>query len=416
MPETEIRSEKLIRMTRRLSMKWYYKMAITLFAIVIAFFACSFMIFTVSTDYGSFFTFFHKGTFLNFGRVLTHLKNSALLFLIAVALTPVFKMKFWNIGAEGQCLTGALGAVIVMYFWAPHLPIAIAIILELLFAVVFAVVWAVIPAIFKAFFNTNETLFTLMMNYVATGIVVAFAFANSTDGNGNIEPLWTKAEEHFGWLPVIDAFKNSYLIIIIIALVVAGIIMVYLKYSKHGYELSVVGGSQNTARYVGINVKKVIIRTVILTGAICGIVGFLIVSGSEHKIASDSIAGMGFSAIIICWIGNFSVPLMLFYACLITFISAGCANALDWAAGGKPIAGMDSITVGLFFMIVIISTFFINFKLYGVIPDKISWFFKKVSFPFVWVGNRVRGLFVRKKTEEVVEVEEIEEKEEKNND
>ena len=407
MAETEIKREKLIRMTRRLSMKWYYQALITLAAMVIAFFACSFMIFTVSNDYSSFYTFFYKGTFLNFGRVLTHLKNSALLFLIAVALTPVFKMKFWNIGAEGQCLMGALGAVIVMYFWAPHLPIFISILLELLFAVLFAVIWAVIPAIFKAFFNTNETLFTLMMNYVATGIVVAFAFANSTDGNGNIEPLWTK--DHFGWLPIISAFKNSYLVIILIVLAVAAIIMVYLKYSKHGYELSVVGGSQNTARYVGINVKKVIIRTVILTGVICGIVGFLVVAGSEHKIASDSIAGMGFTAIIICWIGNFSVPLMLFYACLITFISAGCANALDWAAGGKPIAGMDSITVGLFFMIVVISTFFINFKLYGVIPDKISWFFKKVSIPFVWVGNKVKGLFTRKKNKEPENSEEEEE-------
>ena len=386
-----VKRERVFKISRRLSMKWYWQTAITLGAIIIAFFACSLMVFVVSTNYGSFYVYFYKGTFLNFGRILTHLKNSALLFLIAVALTPVFKMRFWNIGAEGQCLMGALGAVIVMYFIAPHLPIFIAMILELLFAIIFAVIWAVIPAIFKAFFNTNETLFTLMMNYVATGIVVAFAFANSTDGNGNIEPLWT--DKRFGWLPVIDAFKNSYLVIIIIVLIVASIIWVYMKYSKHGYELSVVGGSQNTARYVGINVKKVIIRTVILTGVICGVVGFLVVAGSEHKIAADSIAGMGFTAIIVCWIGNFSVPLMAFYACLITFISAGCANALDWAANGKPIAGMDSITVGLFFMIVIISTFFINFRLHIRVPESIK-----------RIPGKIKNIFKRK--EKSVEKEE----------
>ena len=368
--------EKIFKITRRLYMKWYYKTLITLAAIVIAFLICSLMIFTVNDDYGLFYKFFYRGTLLNIDTIFMHLKNAAILFLIAIALTPAFKMKFWNIGAEGQCLMGALGAVIVMKFMAPSLPIVIAIILELAFALVFAVIWAVIPAIFKAFFNTNETLFTLMMNYIAAGIAAAFAFANRTS-NTSMDTLWTGENEHYGWLPTTPLLKNSYFIVIIVVLIIAALIMVYMKYSKHGYELSVVGGSQNTARYVGINVKKVIIRTIILTGVICGVVGFLVVAGVERKIAEDSIGGMGFTAIIICWTGEFSVPWMALYSCLISFISAGSANAISFAANGKLTDGISSITVGIFFLVLVISTFFINFKVKIRIPDSINNLFKR---------------------------------------
>lgn len=364
--------EQWIRITRRTKVDWKLKATVTGIALVVAFFMCSLLMFVVApSEYPNYYMYFYQDTFMNFERILTNLCEAAFLFLIAVALTPVFKMKYWNIGAEGQCLMGALGALIVMYFFAEHLPLPVALLLELLFGIAFAVVWAVIPAIFKAFFNANETLFTLMMNYIAYGIVIAFVKANQNDGNGNIETL--HSEGHYGWLPIIDAFKNSYLIIIVIVIVVAIIIMIYMRLSKHGYELSVVGGSRNTARYIGINVKKVIIRTVILTGVICGIVGFLYIAGKERRIDENIIAGNGFTAIIICWLGNFSVPLMAFYAALITFVSKGCSNAIDWGASnstGVTVSGMKNVSVGLFFIVMIISTFFINFKVIINLPKK----------------------------------------------
>ena len=149
--------------------------------------------------------------------MLAVLWDAALLFLIAVALTPVFKMKFWNIGAEGQCLMGGLGAMIGLYFIAPHVPLFIALLIELALAIIFAVTWAVIPAIFKAFFNTNETLFTLMMNYVASGLVWAFVIANSNTATGTINELWPN--EHYGWIPIIDKLNNSYIANIIIGII-----------------------------------------------------------------------------------------------------------------------------------------------------------------------------------------------------
>ena len=364
MATNNVVKERIIRVSRRAFIKPWQKYVITAGAILIAFLLFG-VISTIAAP-GSFLEFyelFFQGPFISGDSVLAVLWDAALLFLIAVALTPVFKMRFWNIGAEGQCLMGGLGAMIGLYFIAPHVPLFVALLIELALAIIFAVTWAVIPAIFKAFFNTNETLFTLMMNYVAAGLVWAFVIANSNTATGTINELWPN--EHYGWIPIIDKLNNSYIANIIIVILVAVVIWVYLRFSKHGYELSVVGGSQNTARYVGINVKKVVIRTVILTGVICGFVGFLVVPGSAHTITPESMGGRGFTAILICWISNFSVPVMAFYSFLINFVSTGCKDASKWLPYSDK---LGNICVALLFVALLVSTFFINFKVTIKLP------------------------------------------------
>ena len=351
--------EKFIRISRRVNVKWWHKVITVGVSILIAFLLCG--VISEIAKPGTFFEYYSwvfSGTFSTPRIFMTLLWNTALMLLVAVALTPSFKMRFWNIGGEGQCLMGALGAVIGLYFISSHVPLVLAIIIELLLAVIFAVVWAVIPAIFKALLNTNETLFTLMMNYIAAGIVASFIKFNATPGkSGTIDPI--NDVTHDGWLPIIKFFNNSYVYNIIIVILVAGAIFTYLRYSKHGYELSVVGSSQNTARYVGINVRNVIIRTSIVTGIVCGIVGFLCVIGGSHTITEDIIGGRGFTAILICWVGNFNVPIMLFYSFLISFISSGSSTAAGWLDYSNSIS---KVSTALFFVILIASTFFVNFK------------------------------------------------------
>ena len=370
--------EKFIRISRRTDLKLWQRILIIGASILVALLLIG-LISNIAAP-GSFLMFYEymfKGTFSTPRIFMTLLWNIGLMLLVAVALAPVFKMRFWNIGAEGQCLMGALGAVIGLCFIAPHVPNALAIIIEFLLAIVFAAVWAAIPAIFKALLNTNETLFTLMMNYIATGIVSSFIIFNQTPGrSGTIDPLNSSTKA--GWMPQIQFFHNSYVYNIIIIAVVAVVIWGYLRFSKHGYELSVVGGSQNTARYVGINVKKVIIRTVILSGVICGIVGFLLVAGGSHTISASIVSGRGFTAILVCWAGNFSVPLMLFYSFLITFVSSGSSTA----SSALPYSGaISEVATAVFFVIIIASTFFVNFNVH--IPllrkliDKIKSLFKK---------------------------------------
>ena len=355
-----IAREKSIRISRRANIKTWQKVVTVCVSILVAFLICGLI--SNAAAPGSFIKYYDyvfKGSFSTPRRVVTLLWNTALMLLVAVALTPSFKMRFWNTGAEGQCLMGALGAVIGLYFIAPKVPLGIALIVELALALLFAIVWAVIPAIFKAYLNTNETLFTLMMNYLATGIVASFIKFNANSSSGTIVPLNTDTKA--GWLPVIEFFNNSYIFNIIIVALVAAAIWTYLKYSKHGYELSVVGGSQNTAKYIGINVKKVIIRTVVVTGVVCGVVGFLLVAGNDHSVMEDMVGGRGFTAILICWIGNFNVPLMTLYSFLITLVSSGSSTASSWLHYPNAIS---KVSTALFFVILIASSFFVNFDIH----------------------------------------------------
>ena len=381
-----ITREKAIRISRRTDVKLWQRIIIIGASIVFAFLLCG-IISNIAAP-GSFIKYYEyvfKGTFSTPRIFVTLLWNVAIMLLVAVALAPVFKMRFWNIGAEGQCLMGALGAIIGLMFIAPHVPSVLAIIIEILLAVLFAALWAAIPAIFKAFFNTNETLFTLMMNYIATGIVASFIIFNQTKGkSGTIVPQNTGTRA--GWIPYIDFFNNSYIFNIIIIVLVAAVIWAYLRFSKHGYELSVVGGSRNTARYVGINVKKVIIRTAVLSGVVCGIAGFLLVAGGSHTITTTIVGGRGFTAILVAWAGNFNVPLMLFYSFLITFISSGSSTA----SSALPYSGaISDVATAVFFVVTIASTFFVNFTVHIPVLRK-----------FI---EKIKSLFNKKETKEEAE-------------
>ncbi len=354
------KKERLIRISRRVGMPKWQEYLIKFGFIIFALLMCG--IISTLVKPGSFLQYYEfsfMGTFYNPSFILNLLWETAFLFLIALAITPAFKMKFWNIGAEGQVLMGGFGALIAMKFIAPFVPGIVSLSLEFIFAVVFAAIWAFIPAIFKAYFNTNETLFTLMMNYIAMGIVAACCIFWSTSGSSTLGVI--NPDHREGWFSYVGGFENSYILNIIIVIIVAVILLIYLNYSKHGYEISVVGGSRNTAKYVGINVKNVMMRTMILSGLICGIAGFLFVAGSGHTLGVSSVGGKGFTAIMVSWLGGFSVPIMAIYAFLVSFISKGSANAAAWIGYSGTIS---NVLTGLFFIFIITSTFFVNFKIH----------------------------------------------------
>ena len=195
------------------------------------------------------------------------LQDTALLLGTSMALLPAFKMKFWNLGGNGQILVGCLAAIACMFYLGGKVDDSIIILLMLIASIAAGAIWAVIPAIFRAKFNTNESLFTLMMNYIAQGLVSLCITIWVKSGSGVLVPI------PYGNIPDIG---NKYLLPIILFIVITILMHIYLRSSKHGYEISVVGESINTAKYVGIKVDKVIIRTMILSGAIAGLVGFVL--------------------------------------------------------------------------------------------------------------------------------------------
>jgi len=250
------------------------------------------------------------------------LQQTAILLCLALGVTPAFRMRFWNCGAEGQALVGGLAAMICMMKIGDAVPYPVLLLIIVVASLVAGALWGLIPALFHAQYRTNETLFTLMMNYVATQIVAYYVVLVTAGAGSNIiKPV---AE---GNLPIL--FGEKYLLNILVVAVLTVAVYIYQKYSKQGYEIAVVGESQNTARYVGINVKKVIIRTMLISGAICGVAGMLLVAGTDHSINTNTVGGQGFTAIMISWLGQFNPFIMAAMAGLVTFLKTGAAKVAD---------------------------------------------------------------------------------------
>lgn len=338
---------------KRDAVPWHYSMLVRAVAIL-ASLLVSAVVITVLTKknpievYGSMI----KGAFGSDLRIWSLVQNIAVLLCISLAVTPAFKMKFWNCGAEGQVLIGGLATISVMMFLGDTLPYPALIVVMILASVLAGIIWAVVPAFFKAMWNTNETLFTLMMNYVAIQLVAYFLKYFVKSGSGILSPM-----PEFG-LPVIGEYP--YLLNIIIVAVLTVLVYIYLKKTKHGYEISVVGESENTAKYIGINVKKVIIRTLIVSGALCGIAGLILVGGTNHTISTTTAGGRGFTAIMVSWLAKFNPIYMILTSFLIVFLEKGAGQvSTDFRL---PLAISDIVT-GIILFFIIGCEFFLNYKI-----------------------------------------------------
>lgn len=281
------------------------------------------------------------------------IQNTAILLCVSLAVTPAFKMKFWNIGAEGQILIGGLATATCMIFLGPSMPRPLLIIVMFIASILAGAIWGLVPAVFKAKFNSNETLFTLMMNYIAIQIVAYFTLEWSVPkGSGTPRTL------EFGQLPAI--FGQKYLFNIILVVVITVLMYVYLKYSKQGYEIAVVGESEKTAKYIGINVKKVILRTMAISGALCGIAGFLLVAGTDHSLKSDTSGGRGFTAIMVSWLAKFNPVFMVLTSLLIVFLEKGASKISEVY---RLNSSFSDIITGIIIFFIIGCEFFINYKI-----------------------------------------------------
>lgn len=297
-----------------------------------------------------------SGTFGSARKTWITFQNLAILLIISLALTPAFRMRFWNIGGEGQVLIGGLASAACMICLEGRLPNAAVILCMIVASMAAGALWGFIPALFKTLWNTNETLSTLMMNYIATQFVAFFTVVwEVPKGSGKIGII--NQNTNTGWLPEVG---NRYLLAIIVALAITLFMHIYLKYSKHGYEISVVGESERTARYVGIKVEKVIIRTMILSGALCGIAGLLLVGGINHTVTTTIADGQGFTAVMVSWLAKFHPVAMIFTSFLIIFMDRGASEISTVFGLNQSFA---DILTGIILFFIIGSEFFITYKI-----------------------------------------------------
>lgn len=349
--------EPLIRVTKRDGMPLYQNILVRAAAIVLAMLlVVLFVHFTAGISAGTTLSYMWEGVFGNSIYLRDTVFYTAKLLCIAVALAPAFKMRFWNCGAEGQVLAGGLATAVVMVYCG-NLPAPLLYLVMFISALALAAIWGMLPAVFKAKMGVNETLFTLMMNYVAIKLVDFFynKWKGSASSLGKLNK-GTKA----GYLPDLFGSENSWLLLAVVILTIA--VYFYLSKTKHGYEIAVVGESQRTAEYAGINVKTVTIRTMMISGIICGICGFMTVAGHDHSISSSTTAGgYGFTAIIVAWLAKFNTGFMVLISLFVIFLERGTSHIADKCSGFD--ASASKIVIGLVLFFVIGSEFFINYKI-----------------------------------------------------
>lgn len=353
----EKKKEPFIHVSKRGAIPLWQNILIKAIAILLALVFCGFIT-TITTKLNpiSVYSTMISGAFGTARKTWVTLQNTAILLLISLALTLAFKMRFWNLGGEGQVLMGALGAAACMIKMTGKVSNALIILCMVVSSIVLGGLWAFIPAFFKSKWNTNETLASLMMNYIATQIVAYFIIRwEVPKGSGTIGII--NQSSNIGWLPDIG---NKFLLSIIIALAVTLFSYIYLNYTKHGYEIAVVGESENTARYVGIKVNKVIVRTVVLSGAICGVVGLLLVGSINHTLTTQIVGGQGFTAVMVSWLSKFNPITMVFTSLLIVFMSRGAGAISTKFALNEAFADILSAII-IFFIIG--CEFFVNYKI-----------------------------------------------------
>lgn len=351
----------MIRISKRDGMVWWKSWLVRIVAVALALVVCAGLIVLI-TDYNpmEIYASMIQGSFGSARKVWITLQKTAMLLCIALAVTPAFKMRFWNIGAEGQVLMGALATAGCMIAFGNTMPLWALIPLMVVAAMAAGILWSVIPAFCRARWGTNETLFTLMMNYVAIQLVsYCITFWENPAGSNTVGII------DGGWLP--SLFGQKYLLnIVVVTLLTVGM-YIYLQYSKQGYEITVVGESQNTARYIGINVKSVIVRTMTLTGAICGLAGLMLVAGTDHTISTNTVGGQGFTAIMVSWLAKFNPVVMALTSFLLIFLERGSGEI---ATAFRLNESVSDILTGIILFFIIGCEFFVNYKVNIRLPRK----------------------------------------------
>lgn len=355
MTQGKTHREPLLRIAKRDGIARPKAWAIRIIAVLLSLVVSGIFIFAV-TKLNPFQVYegIFDGAFGTPRRSWVTVRDAMMLLCIGVGLAPAFKMRFWNIGAEGQITAGAMCATYFALFWADSIPQVPLLLLMCAAGAIGGGLWALVPAFFKARWGTNETLFTLMMNYIIIGVVKWLQggpWEKIPRGSQQIEQFASNA-----CLPRVAGVYCGW--IVVLALTV--FMFIYMKYTKHGYEIAVIGESENTARYAGMNVGWVIMRTMFLSGAIAGVVGFLLVSGANNTLYSGVAAGAGFTAITVAWLAQLNPFAMVGISALLAILQKG-ADTLNTQMG-VPASLSDVITgVLLFFMLG--CEFFINYKL-----------------------------------------------------
>jgi len=286
------------------------------------------------------------------------------LIMLSLGTGLAFRMKFWNIGAEGQFYMGAFGASIAAFAF-PDMTPALLLPLMALLSLIFGALWCLVPAALKLRTGANETLVTLMFNYIAQKWVSYLQYGPWRDPAGNGFPKIARFSPN-AVLPSVFGVHIGWIIMLVTAL----LLYIMIKRTKQGYEISVVGDSPNTARYAGINVPRVILITVALSGGLCGLAGMMEASAIENSLSENLSGGLGFTAVITAWLAQLD-PLA---TVIVSFLFSMLIQGGRFLQSSLQIpASMSQILQGIIIFFVLGSEFFVRYRLVRRKSGRFPW-------------------------------------------
>ncbi len=302
-----------------------------------------------------------KGAFGSWYGITETLVKAIPLMLTGLAVSIAFRMRFWNIGAEGQLTLGGVAAAGVALFWSQGLPGWTVLPLAILAGIVAGALWSGIPALLKAYLKVDETLTTLMLNYVAILYsehlyYIAWRAPGYNSGTAKFPET--------AWLPQIAGRANAGLIF---AIILAVLLWLVFKYTRWGFEVKIIGENQTAARYLGINIARNIVLALLLSGALSGLAGACEVLGLSRRLQQGLSVGYGYTAIIVAWMAQLNPIVILFVAILMAALLVG-GDQIQMKM--RLPASVGLVLQGMILIPMLAGTIFTEYRIRIVRPEK----------------------------------------------
>ncbi len=350
---TKTKRQPLVQIVKRTDVSKRFAFTLRIAAVLLALVTGGLFMWALGTNPFTMYSVMINGAVGSTIALRETIKLAIPLCITGLGVTLAFKMRFWNIGAEGQISVGAIAASFFALFYS-HLPQPLLLTLMIVAGVIAGGLWGMIPAIFKARFGTNETLLTLMLNYVALYLIQFLREGPWRDPNAMGFPKIAMFEKSARMPSVLGVHAGW-----IFALALVVLVFVYLRFTKQGYELTVVGENQNTARYAGMKVGKIVVRTMFLSAAICGLAGALQASGADKTLTDTVAGGVGFTAITIAWLSQLNPFAVLLVSSLFAVLEKG-SGSMQSLLNISPSAA--DVFQGIILFFVLGCEFFISYK------------------------------------------------------
>jgi ABC-type uncharacterized transport system permease subunit len=339
----------------------WYPVAVSLGAVIVALLFGAVLIAWSGGNPWASYAHIGRASFGNVGVFSDTIVKATPLIFVGLACSVAFRMRLWNIGAEGQFFLGAFGAsaVVLIPLLPPETSPWIFIPVMILAGIAAGALWGFIPGFLKARFNVNEVISTLMLNYIAVAWNNFFIFAIWSEGGFQMSPMFPKT----AWLPRLADYAKEYPIFrgltshlgFIIAVVTAVIVWFVLYRSRWGYEIRLIGDNPEAARYAGINIARNTILVMMFSGGLAGLAGMSEITGVVHRLQGAISPGYGFTGIIIAWLAKLNpfavIPVSILFGALIL--------------AGREIqpSGVPKMIQGIILVCLIASDFLIRYRI-----------------------------------------------------